>query len=961
MRRSRAAFRRGLLIAVAAVTLLIVLGEERAEAVPSVTFECTPAPADCSGWYRSNVSIDWTVLPSNATVLAGCQDKTLTTDTTGTSEFCSARDGSTLTLEVPIKIDKTPPLVLRGDPARGADVNGWYNHPLTVTFSGSDQTSGIQGCTAPTYNGPDSGTASLSGTCVDKAGNVSSPLGYGLKYDASAPSVTGAKPERAANANGWFNRSVVFDFQGTDGASGIESCTRLTYNGPETDAGSFSGSCRDWAGNSSSARSFPIKYDATAPVAGGGQPRRGPDRNGWYNDPVTIDFSGSDQLSGLQSCTTTTYSGPDAGSVLVPGTCTDRAGNVSGPASVPLRYDNTAPHVTAGEPARGPDVNGWYNQPLTVTFKGSDGMSGLDACTKSIYSGPDSSTASVSGTCMDRAGNVSGPLAFGFGYDATAPAVAGAAPDRGPNAEGWFNRSVRFDLQASDPISGVADCPPVTYAGPDSANASFNATCRDWAGNTRNRSFFLKYDATAPEATKATADPPANAAGWHNEPVTVTFGGSDGTSGVAVCTKRTYSGPDAGATTVTGTCTDRAGNPSAPLGFGLRYDTAPPAIDKSQPGRPADANGWYNEPVTIEFGGTDALSGVHACTAKTYDGPDTAGASVSGTCTDLAGNSAGPLSVGFKYDATPPQVMSASAARVPDTPNGWYTQPVTFEFEGDDATSGIEACPAVVYAGPDGATAQVVGQCRDRAANVASRAFGLRFDSNAPPIMDLAAAAADHSVAVSWRTTADAESVGVKRTPGFGFEATSSVFGGPGTSFVDTQVENGVRYAYQVRVQDSAGNARSETVTAVPTASPVVLEAGTASADASTAAGSGQGLALSGFGPATPARRAGGLRLIAPPAGAVVRAGRPLRLQWTPVPRASYYNLQLFRDGKILTAWPSKPHYRLEPRWRYRGKRYRLGPGRYHWIVWPGFGPRAKADYGRRIGRRAFEVRAANR
>jgi hypothetical protein len=107
--------------------------------------------------------------------------------------------------------------------------------------------------------------------------------------------------------------------------------------------------------------------------------------------------------------------------------------------------------------------------------------------------------------------------------------------------------------------------------------------------------------------------------------------------------------------------------------------------------------------------------------------------------------------------------------------------------------------------------------------------------------------------------------------------------------------------------------------------------------------------------------RAGGLRLIAPPAGAVIRAGRPLRLKWTPVPGASYYNLQLFRDGKILTAWPSKPHYRLKLRWRYRGKRYRLEPGHYHWIVWPGFGPRAKADYGRRIGRRAFEVRAANR
>jgi hypothetical protein len=116
-----------------------------------------------------------------------------------------------------------------------------------------------------------------------------------------------------------------------------------------------------------------------------------------------------------------------------------------------------------------------------------------------------------------------------------------------------------------------------------------------------------------------------------------------------------------------------------------------------------------------------------------------------------------------------------------------------------------------------------------------------------------------------------------------------------------------------------------------------------------------------GGGEAPPATVGDGPHLIAPAAGAVFRTGRRPLLRWTPVPGASYYNLQLFRRGKILTGWPSKPQYRLKLRWRYRGKRYRLGPGDYHWIVWPGFGPRSKADYGRRIGRRSFEVRAASR
>src|SRR5918994_1966603 len=42
-----------------------------------------------------------------------------------------------------IKLDKTAPVVTGGAPARGADVNGWYNHAVPIAFSGSDQTSGI--------------------------------------------------------------------------------------------------------------------------------------------------------------------------------------------------------------------------------------------------------------------------------------------------------------------------------------------------------------------------------------------------------------------------------------------------------------------------------------------------------------------------------------------------------------------------------------------------------------------------------------------------------------------------------------------------------------------------------------------------------------------------------------------------------------------------------------------------
>jgi hypothetical protein len=80
-------------------------------------------------------------------------------------------------------------------------------------------------------------------------------------------------------------------------------------------------------------------------------------------------------------------------------------------------------------------------------------------------------------------------------------------------------------------------------------------------------------------------------------------------------------------------------------------------------------------------------------------------------------------------------------------------------------------------------------------------------------------------------------------------------------------------------------------------------------------------------------------------------------LRWQPVRRAGYYNMQLFRAGrKILTAWPSRPSYQLRTRWSYGGHAQRLEPGRYRWIVWPGYGPRARVRYGHPIGRSTFVV-----
>ena len=104
---------------------------------------------------------------------------------------CTATDGSsTVQFHLQFKIDTDAPAVTTAAPDRAPDAGGWYSHPVTVTFSGNDTTSGIAGCTTATYSGPDSGSASVGGTCRDNAGNVSSTASFGLRYDTTAPTVT---------------------------------------------------------------------------------------------------------------------------------------------------------------------------------------------------------------------------------------------------------------------------------------------------------------------------------------------------------------------------------------------------------------------------------------------------------------------------------------------------------------------------------------------------------------------------------------------------------------------------------------------------------------------------------------------------------------------------------------------------------------------------------------------------
>ncbi len=164
---------------------MLLLAPQAAGTPPEITVSIF-GTLGSNGWYRSNVTISWTVVGAQSST--GCDAVTVAVDTPGTKITCSAINGlDETTKSVTIKLDKTAPTTV-AVPARQPDANGWYNQPVTITFAGTDATSGIAGCSSGQYGGPDNATASVAGSCADNAGNAASAT-LAFKYDATAPSL----------------------------------------------------------------------------------------------------------------------------------------------------------------------------------------------------------------------------------------------------------------------------------------------------------------------------------------------------------------------------------------------------------------------------------------------------------------------------------------------------------------------------------------------------------------------------------------------------------------------------------------------------------------------------------------------------------------------------------------------------------------------------------------------------
>jgi hypothetical protein len=349
----------------------------------------------------------------------------------------------------------------------------------------------------------------------------------------------------------------------------------------------------------------------------------------------------------------------------------------------------------------------------------------------------------------------------------------------------------------------------------------------------------------------------------------------------------------------------------APSAGGVPGDPTPPSITPVySPAFPA--NGWFRGSVTLSWLVVDPESiilNTTGCGPKTFTA-DTPGTPVNCTAESDGGTNSGTVKI--KLDRTPPAV-TAGAERVADA-NGWYNRPFTVSFSGTDATSDIASCsPATRYSGPDMASAAVVGSCTDTAGNVSNATLSFKYDATAPTLFAVTKKPGNRSAEVAWRKSTDTQLVEVMRAPGRNGQGESAVYRGSATGFRDTGLIVGRKYEYRVIGVDEAANRAEQKLDLVATG------------------------ALLSPAPAE--------RVTAPPT-----------LSWTPVKKATYYNVQLIRGRRVLSAWPARPGFRLRRTWTYNGRRHRLRPGVYRWYVWPGLGRRSAADFGRLLGSSTFVV-----
>ena len=500
-----------------------------------------------------------------------------------------------------------------------------------------------------------------------------------------------------------------------------------------------------------------VGIDNTPPTLTFGASSPSANTAGWYSSPVVIQFSTSDNLSGVMSSavtsSTATSTGGASGSMTlttegnpVTGsmTATDYSRNTSAPVtSSGFKIDRTPPTIS-GAARPGANGAGWNNTPVTVSFtcndpdpaKGPAGqqsqlVTGAGGCTLPVTLSGEGANQNVTGTATDNAANSQQATVQPINIDLTPPTVTDAAlkADSTAYVSGtWTNQTVTVTYACSDALSGVGGLslsttgtggsPIITSLGlgasmitisGETSGLTVMGACTDVAGNLTTVSFGpVMIDKTAPTISVSAitqppgADspiqPPYASGSWTNQDVVVTYTCTDSLSGPAVAAQ-----PAIGYPVITGL-----------------PNTEVPILTQT------DANHFSS---SVRMNLETVLTGTP----------------LSASCVDNAGNvnAAPPAPTNpfvIMIDRTPPTVTAVGNLGSSNGPaynaNTWTNQSVVVTFACSDALSGVTGSITgnTSYGSQGSYTAN--GSCIDNAGNTGTGSFGpVLIDTTTPSVM----------------------------------------------------------------------------------------------------------------------------------------------------------------------------------------------------------------------------------